>query len=142
MGKSLKELMDSMYGSLNPTALSCLPVYYAIADNLASHSPPFAKMQGYDWHDDGVPGKNRVAAYVLSDFARADQDWLDDLLRGIARGAPDLAAGDGPKFLNAIAQARPAPAKPAAAKKPDAPKPEPAPEDSRSPMQKLLDRFK
>lgn len=91
----------------------------------------------------GHPGhKDRVAAYVLSDFARADQDWLDDLLRGIARGAPDLAAGDGPKFLNAIAQARPAPAKPAAAKKPDAPKPEPAPEDSRSPMQKLLDRFK
>ncbi|SDN52046.1 peptidyl-tRNA hydrolase, PTH1 family [Lutimaribacter pacificus] len=91
----------------------------------------------------GHPGhKDRVAAYVLSDFARADQDWLDDLLRGIARGAPDLAAGDGPKFLNAIAQARPAPAKPASAKKPDAPKPEPAPEDSRSPMQKLLDRFK
>lgn len=91
----------------------------------------------------GHPGhKDRVAAYVLSDFARADQDWLDDLLRGIARGAPDLAAGDGPKFLNAIAQARPAPAKPAPAKKPDAPKPEPAPEDSRSPMQKLLDRFK
>lgn len=91
----------------------------------------------------GHPGhKDRVAAYVLSDFARADQDWLDDLLRGIARGAPDLAAGDGPKFLNAIAQARSAPAKPAAAKKPDAPKPEPAPEDSRSPMQKLLDRFK
>ncbi len=93
----------------------------------------------------GHPGhKDRVAAYVLSDFAKADQDWLDDLLRGIARGAPDLAAGDGPKFLNAIVQARPAPQRPKPSKadtKPE-PAPEPAPEDSRSPMQKLLDRFK
>jgi PTH1 family peptidyl-tRNA hydrolase len=42
----------------------------------------------------GHPGhKDRVAGYVLSDFAKADADWLDDVLRGVADGAPDLAAG-------------------------------------------------
>lgn len=90
----------------------------------------------------GHPGhKDRVAGYVLSDFAKADQDWLDDLMRGIARGAPELAAGEGPKFLNAVALARPAPTKPAplATIKPDT---EPAPEDTRNPMQKLLDKFR
>ncbi|WP_432636369.1 aminoacyl-tRNA hydrolase, partial [Albidovulum sp.] len=35
----------------------------------------------------GHPGhKDRVAPYVLSDFAKADGDWLDDLLRGISDG--------------------------------------------------------
>jgi PTH1 family peptidyl-tRNA hydrolase len=35
----------------------------------------------------GHPGhKDRVAAYVLNDFAKADEDWLDDLLRGIGDG--------------------------------------------------------
>ncbi|MFD1508426.1 aminoacyl-tRNA hydrolase [Lacimonas salitolerans] len=90
----------------------------------------------------GHPGhKDRVSGYVLSDFAKADQDWLDDLMRGIARGAPDLAAGDAPKFLNAVALARPAPEKPkpAVAEKPAA---EPAPPDTRNPMQKLLDKFR
>jgi peptidyl-tRNA hydrolase, PTH1 family len=43
----------------------------------------------------GHPGhKDRVAGYVLSDFAKADGDWLDDLLRGISDGASALAAGD------------------------------------------------
>ena len=52
----------------------------------------------------GHPGhKDRVAAYVLSDFAKADQDWLDDLLRGISDGAESLAAGDGGRFQNAVA---------------------------------------
>jgi len=52
----------------------------------------------------GHPGhKDRVAAYVLSDFARSDRDWLDDLLRGIADGSPFLAAGDGGRFQNAVA---------------------------------------
>ena len=95
----------------------------------------------------GHPGhKDRVAHYVLSDFAKADQGWLDDMLRGIAEGAPMLAAGEGPKFLNAIAQ-RMAPARPAAAKpvKPDtrphtAP-PEPQP-DTRTAFERLIDRFR
>jgi hypothetical protein len=59
----------------------------------------------------GHPGhKDRVAGYVLSDFAKADQDWLDDVLRGIADGAPELAAGDSGRFLNAVSQ-RTAPAR-------------------------------
>lgn len=57
----------------------------------------------------GHPGhKDKVAPYVLSDFAKADQDWLEDLLRGVSDGAEALASGDGPRFLNAVA-ARTAP---------------------------------
>jgi PTH1 family peptidyl-tRNA hydrolase len=51
----------------------------------------------------GHPGhKDRVSGYVLSDFAKADADWLDDVLRGVADGAPDLARGDTARFLNAV----------------------------------------
>ncbi|PID36155.1 MAG: aminoacyl-tRNA hydrolase [Rhodobacterales bacterium] len=94
----------------------------------------------------GHPGhKDRVAGYVLSDFSRADQDWLDDLLRGIADGAPYLAQGDGAKFSNAVGL-RMAPPKaeraaPKPAKQPPEPKPE-EPEDTRSPLQKLADKFR
>jgi PTH1 family peptidyl-tRNA hydrolase len=91
----------------------------------------------------GHPGhKDRVSGYVLADFAKADQEWLDDLQRGISDGAPKLAEGDSSRFLNAVAQ-RVAPARSSKSKaKPD-PKPvaEPKPEDTRSPMQKLLDKF-
>lgn len=53
----------------------------------------------------GHPGhKDRVAGYVLHDFARADEGWLDDVIRGCADGAPHLAAGDGGRFMNAVAQ--------------------------------------
>ena len=109
----------------------------------------------------GHPGhKDRVAGFVLSDFAKADQEWLDDLMRGICDGAAELAKGDGSKFLNAVAlrvnpprsgtgQAKPtekgAPKsdnKPAP-KPPAEPKPEPEAEpDTRSPLQRLADRFK
>lgn len=59
----------------------------------------------------GHPGhKDRVAGYVLADFAKADQDWLADLLDGVADGAPALATGDSARFLNAVA-ARVAPAR-------------------------------
>lgn len=52
----------------------------------------------------GHPGhKDRVAPYVLSDFAKADADWLDDLMRGISDGAEALATGDGPGFQNKVA---------------------------------------
>ncbi|MFU8883749.1 MAG: aminoacyl-tRNA hydrolase [Rhodobacterales bacterium] len=108
----------------------------------------------------GHPGhKDRVAGYVLSDFAKADQGWLEDMMRGIAEGAPMLAAGEGPKFLNAIAQ-RVAPARPskpapeqgagtkAASPAPSAPKPapaqptaQPAP-DTRNALERLIDRFR
>lgn len=52
----------------------------------------------------GHPGhKDAVAGYVLHDFAKADQDWLDDVLRGLSDGAGALASGDTARFLNAVA---------------------------------------
>ncbi|MEF9601949.1 aminoacyl-tRNA hydrolase, partial [Paracoccus sp. PXZ] len=52
----------------------------------------------------GHPGdKDRVSGYVLSDFAKAEQAGLDDLLRGISDGAAALAAGDDARFMNAVA---------------------------------------
>ncbi len=97
----------------------------------------------------GHPGhKDRVAPYVLSDFAKADQDWLDDLLRGISDGAVALASGDAARFANAVAL-RTAP--PRSSKAPATPDPaeqapvveEAAPDsDARSPLQRLLDRFR
>ncbi len=109
----------------------------------------------------GHPGrKDLVSAYVLHDFARADADWLEDLMRGIGDGAPMLAAGDGTRFLNAVT-ARNAPprnagraakdsreradGKPSAASAPDAGKPSTPPDpmpDTRSPLQRLMDRFR
>jgi peptidyl-tRNA hydrolase, PTH1 family len=94
----------------------------------------------------GHPGdKNRVADYVLHDFAKADQIWLDDLMAGISDGAMHLAGGDSAKFLNAVAlrMAPPKEKKPAPAVKPtDSPAPTPAPQDTRTALEKLLDRFK
>ncbi|MEZ5751891.1 MAG: aminoacyl-tRNA hydrolase [Paracoccaceae bacterium] len=96
----------------------------------------------------GHPGhKDAVAAFVLNDFAKADEGWLDDLLRGISDGADALAAGDGVRFQNAVA-ARTAPARNAnptprpAAPQGDRPAAQPAPaEDTRSPLERLKDRF-
>ncbi|MDZ4136075.1 MAG: aminoacyl-tRNA hydrolase, partial [Paracoccaceae bacterium] len=80
----------------------------------------------------GHPGhKDAVAAYVLHDFAKADADWLDDLLRGISDGAAALAAGDGPRFMNAVAL-RLAPPK-APRERPAAPAPEVAGGTTRNP---------
>lgn len=99
----------------------------------------------------GHPGhKDAVAGYVLHDFPKADDDWLDDLLRGIADGAPQLADGDAGKFMNAVALRVSPPrssTSPAKAKKADVPKPEPEPAtepdpDTRNPLQKLVDRFR
>ncbi|WP_444463173.1 aminoacyl-tRNA hydrolase [Rhodobacter capsulatus] len=96
----------------------------------------------------GHPGdKDRVAGYVLSDFAKAEAVWLDDLMRGISDGAPALASADGARFLNAVAL-RMAPPRPSTGTRPDAPpapatKTAPAAEtDTRSPLEKLADRFK
>ncbi len=98
----------------------------------------------------GHPGhKDAVAAYVLHDFAKADADWLEDLLRGISEGAPALAAGDGQAFMNAVSLRTAPPRSSTTAEKPKAvplapapPPPVAAAEDSRSTMQKLLDKFR
>lgn len=90
----------------------------------------------------GHPGhKDKVAGYVLGDFAKADQDWLDDVLRGVSDGAPHLAAGDSAKFLNAVGL-RTTPQRPSAPKPPSAKTPEAEPpKDTRSTLQRLMDRF-
>ena len=99
---------------------------------------------GHPGHKDAVPG------YVLKDFARADADWLDDLLRGISDGAPALATGDTAKFLNAVAL-RQTPPRSSTSKSTPAPKPteKPAPvvpngpaPDTRTVLQKLADKFR
>jgi PTH1 family peptidyl-tRNA hydrolase len=92
----------------------------------------------------GHPGDKRlVSPYVLGDFAKSDADWLDDLLRGIADGAPALAAGDHPAVLAAVASRLPPPKPPKPPKAPvAAPEPEPEPQDTRNPLQKLVDRFR
>ena len=92
----------------------------------------------------GHPGhKDRVSGYVLSDFAKSDQDWLEDLLRGISDGAGDLAAGDTGRFMNAVAlhttPQRPSGGTSAKPAKPSEPAPPP---DERTSLQKLMDRFR
>ncbi|EEW60669.1 peptidyl-tRNA hydrolase [Ruegeria sp. TrichCH4B] len=111
----------------------------------------------------GHPGhKDAVAGYVLRDFPKADQGWLDDLLRGLSDGAHSLATGNSGRFMNAVAlrvapprsstgegagarkktqQERPG-ASPAPAKGAPGDAPASAPDDARSPMQKLIDKFK
>ncbi|WP_299963534.1 aminoacyl-tRNA hydrolase [uncultured Roseobacter sp.] len=115
--------------------------------------PEYARVRlgvGHPGHKDAVPG------YVLRDFAKADADWLEDVLRGVSDGAPHLAAADPAKFMNAVALRVNPPrsgtgkhAASAASKQVASPKsmpsaPDPAPElpDTRSPMQKLMDRFR
>ena len=100
---------------------------------------------------------------MLSDFAKADQNWLDDVLRGMSDGAAYLANEEGPKFHNADAlrvnpprpstgtKGKPRTKTDAATLKPiPKPAPKPAPqsdpdpisEDTRNPFQKLADRFR
>jgi len=91
----------------------------------------------------GHPGhKDRVANYVLSDFAKNDQNWLQDLLFGISDGAIYLVNNDAGKFMNAVAMRTvPQREKPTKSNKEriikeDIPEP-----DSRSAIQKLMDKF-
>ncbi|MFV2051566.1 aminoacyl-tRNA hydrolase [Aliiroseovarius sp. YM-037] len=92
----------------------------------------------------GHPGhKDLVSRYVLHDFAKADEAWLDDVLRGISDGAAHLAEGDSGKFLNAVALRTQPPrssttAKPTPEKKLEQPQEEP---DTRSALQRLMDKF-
>ena len=122
----------------------------------------------------GHPGhKDRVPGYVLNDFAKAEQEWLDDMLRGCSDGAADLAAGDAGRFMNAVALRLSPPRSSGGGAKPsgDAPNPaeageidrnpppvgkrqddappdnaetgsQPPAEDTRSPLQRLADKFR
>jgi PTH1 family peptidyl-tRNA hydrolase len=98
----------------------------------------------------GHPGhKDRVSGYVLSDFAKADEAWLDAVLRGISDGAVDLAAGDDGRFMNAVAL-RVSPPRPSSGKqkttKPaseaDAKAQDPEPGKALSPMERLKNHFR
>lgn len=104
----------------------------------------------------GHPGnKAAVASFVLRDFAKADQAWLDDVLRGCSDGAADLAAGDSGKFMNAIGRRVNPPrssggsaseaAHQSKKKEPTQPRPKASPaaepEENRSPLQRLMDKF-
>lgn len=106
----------------------------------------------------GHPGhKDRVSGYVLSDFAKAEEGWLDDVLRGVSDGAAELAKGDSGRFLNAVAlrvaPPRSSKSKPGQAASDPVPKAGSAPEappgsppesttDERSALERLADRFR
>ena len=52
----------------------------------------------------GHPGrKDLVHHYVLHDFAKADNAWLEPLLDEVAGAAPRLAEGDQANFMNEVA---------------------------------------
>ena len=100
----------------------------------------------------GHPGeKSAVPQYVLGNFAKSDQDWLAAMLSGISNGAADLAAGDVARFQNAVAlqlspprsskSAPDEPVKPPAKPKPSKTPPAPAEIDTRTALQKLMDKF-
>ncbi|WP_370402092.1 aminoacyl-tRNA hydrolase [Sulfitobacter sp. JB4-11] len=97
---------------------------------------------GHPGHKDAVPG------YVLRDFPKADEAWLDDVLRGISDGMAELVKGDTAKFLNAVALRVSPPrsgtgTKGGASKaKTEAPPPEPVPEESKSALQRLVAKFR
>ncbi|AHB49761.1 peptidyl-tRNA hydrolase [Hyphomicrobium nitrativorans NL23] len=53
----------------------------------------------------GHPGvRELVARWVLSDFAKADQEWLEPLLGAIAKAAPRLVRDDQSRFLTDVAR--------------------------------------
>ena len=69
----------------------------------------------------GHPGhKDAVSAYVLHDFAKADQDWLEKFLDAVAKQFPLLLKGDQAGFQNRVTLAtqppKPKKEKPEAAK--------------------------
>ena len=112
----------------------------------------------------GHPGhKDAVSGYVLHNFAKAEAEGLDDLLRGISDGAEALAAGDAGRFMNAVAlrtvpqrsgggeAAAPEAAPKSAPKSAPVPAPVPAPDPeppattaqaALSPLQRLAARFR
>lgn len=100
----------------------------------------------------GHPGhKDAVAGYVLHDFAKADQVWLADLLSGIADGAGKLAQADTAGFMNAVALSVQKTTAAPAAKSPgptqnsgstNAAKTDIETPETKTALQKLIDKFK
>ena len=51
----------------------------------------------------GHPGdKNQVSGYVLHDFAKADQTWLDPLIDAVADAFPLMVQGQAENFMNKV----------------------------------------
>ena len=92
----------------------------------------------------GHPGhKDAVPSYVLKDFPKADYSWLDDMVRGCSDGASALAQGDTGRFQNAVAlRLNPPRSSKSSPKQQTKPAPKMEEADNRSPMQKLLDKFR
>ena len=64
----------------------------------------------------GHPGdRDRVVAWVLSDFHKVERAWLGPLLEAVAEAAPLLASSDESGFMNKVAVLTrpPAPERPA-----------------------------
>ncbi len=52
----------------------------------------------------GHPGhKDRVHGYVLSDFAKADQNWLEKELQGLSKHLPLLLDGNTEEYMSKVA---------------------------------------
>ena len=52
----------------------------------------------------GHPGdKNLVKTYVLKDFAKADDEWLQPMVDGCAEFMDDLLKGDDPSYMSKVA---------------------------------------
>ncbi len=53
----------------------------------------------------GHPGrKELVSGYVLHEFSKADQDWIEPLIDAMGRYSHFLADGDAPRFMSDIAR--------------------------------------
>ena len=58
----------------------------------------------------GHPGqKDKVHSYVLSDFAKSEQQWVEDYIDALARAADNLAVQEHDKYQTAVDLLAPAP---------------------------------
>ncbi len=58
----------------------------------------------------GHPGhREKVHSYVLSDFAKSEQQWVEDYIDALARSAEHLANADHDKYQTAVDLLAPAP---------------------------------
>jgi PTH1 family peptidyl-tRNA hydrolase len=95
----------------------------------------------------GHPGKERVTGHVLGDFAKADQEWLEPLLKAMAAAAPALAESDARFTTDLALKLKPPAEKKLSPPERDEPRAEPAPQPQKAPanpfaqaLQKLFPR--